>query len=93
MSPRTLERWRWLRRGPAFLKLGKGGHVVYRIEDIEQYEFEHLQLSESAPFLKRQEGPDTHHDGPHRESGSPKQVESNYCRAWPHPGRRDRHNG
>jgi hypothetical protein len=36
VSPRTLERWRWLKQGPAYLKLGN--HVVYRIEDIERYE-------------------------------------------------------
>ena len=36
MSPRTLERWRWLKQGPRFLKLG--GHVVYRLEDIEAFE-------------------------------------------------------
>ena len=36
MSPRTLERWRWLGQGPAFLKIG--GRVVYRLADIEAYE-------------------------------------------------------
>ena len=36
VSPRTLERWRWLRQGPAYLKLG--GVVVYRVEDVEAYE-------------------------------------------------------
>jgi hypothetical protein len=36
ISPRTLERWRWLKRGPAYLKLG--GRVVYRLADIEAYE-------------------------------------------------------
>ena len=36
LSPRTLERWRWLKEGPAFLKIG--GRVVYKLEDIEQYE-------------------------------------------------------
>jgi hypothetical protein len=36
VSPRTLERWRWLRQGPAYLKIG--GRVVYRIEDVETYE-------------------------------------------------------
>lgn len=36
ISPRTLERWRWLGQGPAFLKIG--GRVVYRLEDIEAYE-------------------------------------------------------
>ena len=36
ISPRTLERWRWLDRGPAYLKIG--GRVVYRLEDVEAYE-------------------------------------------------------
>jgi hypothetical protein len=36
ISPRTLERWRWLNQGPAYLKIG--GRVVYRVEDIEAYE-------------------------------------------------------
>ncbi|TQF78664.1 helix-turn-helix domain-containing protein [Elioraea sp. Yellowstone] len=36
ISPRTLERWRWLGQGPRFLKIG--GRVAYRIEDIEAFE-------------------------------------------------------
>jgi hypothetical protein len=36
ISPRTLERWRWLKSGPKYLKVG--GRVVYRLEDIESYE-------------------------------------------------------
>jgi predicted DNA-binding transcriptional regulator AlpA len=36
LSVRTLERWRSLRQGPPFLKLG--GRVTYRLEDIEAYE-------------------------------------------------------
>lgn len=36
ISPRTLERWRWLGEGPAFVKLG--GRVVYRMKEIEQFE-------------------------------------------------------
>ena len=36
LSPRTLERWRWLDQGPSFLKVG--GRVVYRLEDIEAFE-------------------------------------------------------
>ena len=35
-SPRTLERWRWLGIGPQYLKIG--GHVVYRLQDVEAYE-------------------------------------------------------
>jgi hypothetical protein len=48
MSPRTLERWRWLGRGPVFLKLG--GRVVYRLEDIENYEVNHLQADTTGPL-------------------------------------------
>lgn len=36
ISPRTLERWRWLGEGPPFLKMG--ARVVYRLSDIETYE-------------------------------------------------------
>lgn len=36
LSPRTLERWRWLGQGPAFLKLG--GRIVYRLDDVEAFE-------------------------------------------------------
>ncbi len=36
ISPRTLERWRWLGEGPRYLKLG--GRVLYRVADIEAYE-------------------------------------------------------
>ena len=40
ISPRTLERWRWLRQGPNYLKVG--GRVVYRLDDIEEYERRHV---------------------------------------------------
>lgn len=36
ISPRTLERWRWLRLGPQYLKIG--GRVVYALEDVENFE-------------------------------------------------------
>jgi hypothetical protein len=36
VSPRTLERWRWLKTGPNYTKLG--GKVVYAITDVEAYE-------------------------------------------------------
>lgn len=47
ISPRTLERWRWIGEGPAYLKIG--GRVVYRLDDIEYYEAEHLRGEASAP--------------------------------------------
>jgi hypothetical protein len=40
LSPRTLERWRWLKQGPDYLKIG--GRVVYRLDDIEAYEAGHI---------------------------------------------------
>ncbi|MFN3701591.1 MAG: helix-turn-helix transcriptional regulator [Alphaproteobacteria bacterium] len=36
ISPRTLERWRWLGTGPRYHKIG--GRVVYRNSDIEEFE-------------------------------------------------------
>jgi hypothetical protein len=41
VSPRTLERWRWLKQGPDYLKIG--GRVVYRREDVELFEALQLQ--------------------------------------------------
>ena len=38
ISPRTLERWRWLGQGPQYLKIG--GRVIYRLEDVETFEAE-----------------------------------------------------
>ncbi|GIX10640.1 MULTISPECIES: helix-turn-helix transcriptional regulator [Acetobacterales] len=46
LSPRTLERWRWLGQGPRFLKIG--GRVAYRLEDIEAYEAAQLRTSSTA---------------------------------------------
>lgn len=46
ISPRTLERWRWIGEGPPYLKIG--GRVVYRLEDIERFEAEQLRTSTSA---------------------------------------------
>ena len=43
ISPRTLERWRWTGDGPRFVKLG--GRVVYRLEDVEEYEREQIRAS------------------------------------------------
>lgn len=46
VSPRTLERWRWQKIGPAYLKVGN--HVVYRIEDVETYETEQRRTGRAA---------------------------------------------
>ncbi|MFN3347343.1 helix-turn-helix transcriptional regulator [Pseudorhodoplanes sp.] len=36
ISQRTLERWRWKRKGPPYLKIG--GRVVYELDAIEAFE-------------------------------------------------------
>jgi len=36
ISPSTLEQWRWLGKGPKFLKIG--ARVLYRSVDINDYE-------------------------------------------------------
>ena len=43
ISPRTLEQWRWQGKGPKYLKIG--AKVVYRLEDVESFESEHLHLN------------------------------------------------
>ena len=49
LSPRTLERWRWQRLGPVYLKLG--GRVAYRIQDVEAFEAE--QLRQITPRVRK----------------------------------------
>ena len=46
LSPRTLERWRWLGQGPRHLKIG--GRVVYRLDDVEAFEAASVRNSTSA---------------------------------------------
>lgn len=45
LSEETLSRWRSEGIGPIFLKLG--GHIAYRLEDIEAYEQRSLRRSTS----------------------------------------------
>jgi hypothetical protein len=51
ISPRTLERWRWLRAGPQYLKIG--GRVVYRLEDVEAFEKSQMHRSKPNPVEGR----------------------------------------
>ena len=46
LSGRTLERWRWLRQGPPYLRIG--GRIVYRMEDIESFEAAKLRQAAAA---------------------------------------------
>jgi hypothetical protein len=43
LSPRTLERWRWLGEGPEYVKVG--GRILYRLEDIESFERQRIRGS------------------------------------------------
>ena len=45
LSPRTLERWRWQGNGPAYLKIG--GRIVYRKEDVAEFEIQQRKTSGS----------------------------------------------
>lgn len=45
LSPRTLERWRWTGEGPRFVKLG--GRVVYRLEDVVNFEAKNVRTCTS----------------------------------------------
>ncbi len=48
VSTRTLEGWRWRGEGPTYLKLG--GRVVYRLEDVQQFEAQHLHTNTVGPL-------------------------------------------
>ncbi len=51
ISERTLERWRSIGWGPKFVKIG--GRVLYRVEDILEYEVEHLADSTKSRSLHK----------------------------------------
>ncbi len=48
ISPRTLEQWRWLGKGPRFLKIG--ARVLYREEDVETWEAAQVCQNTSGPL-------------------------------------------
>lgn len=48
LSPRTLEQWRWLGKGPKFLKIG--ARVLYREEDVEAWEASQVCQNTSGPL-------------------------------------------
>ena len=43
ISPRTLERWRWIGQRPRYIKIG--GRVVYRVEEVEAFEAQQTRAS------------------------------------------------
>ena len=52
ISPRTLERWRWMGEGPRFLKIG--GRCAYRLQDILEFEEARLRQCTSPSASGRQ---------------------------------------
>lgn len=50
LSPRTLEQWRWLGKGPRFLKIG--ARVLYDETDVDAYEADHLCQNTCGPVPK-----------------------------------------
>jgi hypothetical protein len=45
VSERTLERWRWLKQGPSYLRIG--GRVAYRVQDVEEFEANSLRSTKA----------------------------------------------
>lgn len=52
ISPRTLEQWRWLGKGPRFLKIGV--RVLYDQEEIETFEAGQVCSNTSGPIRREQ---------------------------------------
>lgn len=48
ISPRTLEQWRWLGKGPRFLKIG--ARVLYDEAEIETFEAGHVCRNTAGPL-------------------------------------------
>ncbi|MBF0095377.1 MAG: helix-turn-helix domain-containing protein [Alphaproteobacteria bacterium] len=47
ISPKTLERWRWLNQGLPYVKIGN--RILYRVEDVEMFEAQNTQTVETSP--------------------------------------------
>lgn len=43
LSPKTLQRWRWLKTGPCYIKIG--GRIRYGIDAITDFENSHKYTS------------------------------------------------
>ena len=43
---RTLDQWAYLRKGPAYIRIGK--HRRYRVEDVEAWLDRHTHTTEAA---------------------------------------------
>lgn len=49
ISPRTLEQWRWLGKGPKFLKIG--ARVLYDEKEVEAFETGQLCQNTHGPIV------------------------------------------
>ncbi|MBF0214986.1 MAG: helix-turn-helix domain-containing protein [Magnetococcales bacterium] len=51
INPKTLQNWRCRGTGPPYLKIG--GHILYRLEEIEAYEADrHIATNHSTAYKK-----------------------------------------
>ena len=50
VSVRTLQNWRWMGRGPRFLKIG--ARVLYQITEIEKFEAAQVHQSTVGPIAE-----------------------------------------
>jgi hypothetical protein len=51
LTSKTLTQWRWNGKGPSFLKIGH--RVLYRVEDIEQFEKQQVRQNTSQSTNKQ----------------------------------------
>ena len=47
ISHKTLQRWRWLKTGPAYIKIG--GRIRYSTDSIKEYEDSNLHQAPTPP--------------------------------------------
>ncbi len=47
ISHKTLQRWRWLKMGPAYIKIG--GRIRYSADSIKDYETSNSHLEPTPP--------------------------------------------
>jgi hypothetical protein len=51
LSPKTLQRWRWLKSGPVYIKLG--GRIRYTSDNIKNFEEERKCLHKGSNLSSR----------------------------------------
>jgi len=51
LSPKTLQRWRWVKSGPAYIKIG--GRIRYTADSIKEFEDKNIHLESVNVISKR----------------------------------------